>query len=40
MIRLLWSLVLLILWHSAVLAASKYEDSVKELAEGVAARSH
>jgi TolB-like protein len=37
MIRLLWSLVLLILWHSAVLAASKYEDSVKELAEGVAA---
>jgi len=25
------------LWHSAALAASKYEDSVKELAEGVAA---
>ncbi|HRC44059.1 MAG TPA: FlgO family outer membrane protein [Nitrospira sp.] len=37
MIRLLWSLVLLMLWHSAALAASKYEDSVKELAEGVAA---
>ena len=37
MIRLLPSLILLFLWHSTSLAASKYEDSVKELAEGVAA---
>ena len=37
MIRLLPSLILLVLWHSTSLAASKYEDSVKELAEGVAA---
>ncbi len=37
MIRLLCSLILLMLWHSAASAASKYEDSVKELAEGVAA---
>lgn len=37
MIRLLWCLVLLALWHSPSQAASKYEDSVKELAEGVAA---
>ena len=37
MIRILWCLALLLLWHSAALAASKYEESVKELAEGVAA---
>ncbi|GAB1724998.1 MAG: hypothetical protein GDA65_19780 [Nitrospira sp. CR1.1] len=37
MIRLLACLILLLLWHSTSLAASKYEDSVKELAEGVAA---
>ena len=37
MIRLLWCLLLLGLWHSPSQAASKYEDSVKELAEGVAA---
>ncbi len=37
MIRLLWCLLLLSLWHSPSQAASKYEDSVKELAEGVAA---
>ncbi|MCS6295510.1 MAG: hypothetical protein H8K09_04685 [Nitrospira sp.] len=37
MIRLLPCLILLVLWHSTSLAASKYEDSVKELAEGVAA---
>lgn len=37
MIRLLPCLILLVFWHSASLAASKYEDSVKELAEGVAA---
>ncbi|MBP8154504.1 MAG: hypothetical protein KAX87_04380 [Nitrospira sp.] len=37
MIRLLCSLILLMLWYSAASAASKYEDSVKELAEGVAA---
>ena len=37
MIRLLWCLILLGLWHSPSQAASKYEDSVKELAEGVAA---
>lgn len=36
-IRLLPCLILLVFWHSASLAASKYEDSVKELAEGVAA---
>ncbi len=37
MIRLLPCLILLVLCHSTSLAASKYEDSVKELAEGVAA---
>lgn len=37
MIRLLPCLILLVLWHSPSLAASKYEDSIKELAEGVAA---
>jgi TolB-like protein len=37
MIRLLSFILLLVLWQSSVLAASKYEDSVKELAEGVAA---
>ena len=37
MIRLLSCLILLLLCHSTSLAASKYEDSVKELAEGVAA---
>lgn len=37
MIRLLWCLILLGLWHAPSQAASKYEDSVKELAEGVAA---
>jgi len=37
MIRLVPCLALLVFWHSASLAASKYEDSVKELAEGVAA---
>ncbi len=37
MIRLVSCLVLLILWHASAHAASKYEDSVKELAEGVAA---
>ena len=37
MIRLLACLILLAFWHSTSLAASKYEDSVKELAEGVAA---
>ena len=37
MIRLLCSLILLVLWHFTASAASKYEDSVKELAEGVAA---
>jgi TolB-like protein len=35
--RFLPCLILLVLWHSTSLAASKYEDSVKELAEGVAA---
>lgn len=37
MIRLVSCVVLLILWHASAYAASKYEDSVKELAEGVAA---
>ncbi len=37
MIRLLPCLIVLLFWHSTSLAASKYEDSVKELAEGVAA---
>ncbi|MGC3973534.1 MAG: FlgO family outer membrane protein [Nitrospira sp.] len=37
MIRLLPCLILLVLCHSTSLAASKYEESVKELAEGVAA---
>lgn len=37
MIRLLPCLILLVLCHSTSFAASKYEDSVKELAEGVAA---
>lgn len=37
MIRLLPCLILFLFWHSTSLAASKYEDSVKELAEGVAA---
>ena len=37
MIRILSCLFLFVLWHSTSLAASKYEDSVKELAEGVAA---
>jgi TolB-like protein len=37
MSRLLSFILLLVLWQSSVLAASKYEDSVKELAEGVAA---
>ncbi len=37
MIRILSCVFLLVLWHSTSLAASKYEDSVKELAEGVAA---
>ncbi|WHZ22726.1 MAG: hypothetical protein OJF47_001838 [Nitrospira sp.] len=30
-------LILIVLWHSSVQAASKYEESLKELAEGVAA---
>ena len=37
MIRLLSCVIVLLLWHSSALAASKYEDSVKELAEGVTA---
>ncbi len=37
MIRILSCAFLFVLWHSTSLAASKYEDSVKELAEGVAA---
>src|SRR5574338_38802 len=37
MTRLLCLLILIVLWHSSVQAASKYEESLKELAEGVAA---
>ena len=37
MLRLLCCFVFLAFGYSPVLAASKYEDSVKELAEGVAA---
>ena len=37
MLRIFWCFVLLAIGFSPALAASKYEDSVKELAEGVAA---
>jgi len=37
MLRLLLPILLLALWHSPAVAASKYEESLRELAEGVAA---